>query len=293
MRFDGAKLRERAGVYARLMRLDRPIGAWLLLWPALWALWLAGEGRPEPWTVVVFVAGVVLMRSAGCVINDYADRDLDGHVRRTQHRPFARGEVSSREAFTLFAVLCLAAFCLVLTLGWFTVALSLVALVLAATYPFMKRYTHLPQVYLGMAFGWAVPMAFAAESGTIPPGGWLLYVAAVLWTTIYDTMYAMVDREDDLRMGARSTAILFGDGDRFILGVMQVFLFIVLLVVGSRFEFEWGYYHAGLAVAAGLAIWQQYLIRRREPDACFRAFLNNNWFGMAIFLGLVLHYLAL
>ncbi|MDX9739733.1 MAG: 4-hydroxybenzoate octaprenyltransferase [Gammaproteobacteria bacterium] len=285
-------MRERAGVYARLMRLDRPIGAWLLLWPALWALWLAGEGRPDPWNVVVFACGVILMRSAGCVINDYADRGIDGHVHRTRHRPFAQGEVSTREAFGLFIALSLCAFGLVLTLDRFTVALSLVALFLAATYPFMKRYTHLPQVYLGMAFGWAVPMAFAAETGAIPQGAWLLYVAAVLWTTIYDTMYAMVDREDDLRIGVKSTAILFGDGDRMIIGVLQVLLFIVLLVVGSRFGIDRGYYHAGLAVAAILALWQQCLIRSREPDACFRAFLNNNWFGMAIFIGLLLHSLA-
>jgi 4-hydroxybenzoate polyprenyltransferase len=292
MRIDGAHLRERAGVYARLMRLDRPIGAWLLLWPALWALWLAGEGKPNPWNVVVFVSGVVLMRSAGCVMNDYADRGIDGHVRRTQHRPFARGEVSTREAMGLFLALCLCAFALVLTLDWFTVSLSLVALFLAATYPFMKRYTHLPQVYLGMAFGWAVPMAFAAETGAISQGGWLLYIAAVLWTTIYDTMYAMVDREDDLRIGVKSTAILFGESDRAILGILQILLFAVLLLVGSRFGLGWGYYQAGLAVAAALALWQQYLIRDREPEACFRAFLNNNWFGMAIFIGLVLHYLA-
>jgi 4-hydroxybenzoate polyprenyltransferase len=291
MRIDGMRLRERAGVYARLMRLDRPIGAWLLLWPALWALWLAGEGSPDPWNVVVFVGGVILMRSAGCVINDYADRGIDGHVHRTRYRPFAQGEVSTREALGLFLILCLLAFGLVLTLDWFTIALSLVALFLAATYPFMKRYTHLPQVYLGMAFGWAVPMAFAAETGAVAQGGWLLYVAAVLWTTIYDTMYAMVDREDDLRIGVKSTAILFGDGDRVIIGVLQVLLFIVLLVVGSRFELDWGYYHAGLIVAAILALWQQYLIRNRDPDACFRAFLNNNWFGMAIFIGLLLHYL--
>lgn len=284
------RLRELAGVYARLMRLDRPIGTFLLLWPTLWALWLAGEGRPDIGIVVVFVLGVFLMRSAGCVINDYADRHIDGHVQRTQGRPFARGEVTEREALALFAVLCLVAFLLVLTLGTLTVALSLVAVVLAATYPFMKRYTHLPQVYLGMAFAWAVPMAFAAQTGGVPQAAWLVYIAAVLWTTVYDTMYAMVDREDDIRIGVKSTAILFGDNDRLIIGMLQALLFVVLLVVGARFSLDWGYY-TGLAVAAGFAVYQQYLIRRRVPADCFRAFLNNNWFGLAIFCGLILHYL--
>lgn len=286
---DRRRLRERAGVYARLMRLDRPIGIFLLLWPALWALWLAGGGRPDAYTVFVFVLGVVLMRSAGCVINDYADRGFDGGVRRTRERPFVRGEVSTREAAALFAVLCLAAFLLVLTLDWFTVALSLPALALAATYPFMKRYTYLPQVHLGAAFSWSVPMAFAALTGTVPREAWLLFIAAVLWTTIYDTMYAMVDREDDIRVGIRSTAILFGDNDRFILGVLQALLFVVLSVVGGKFDLGGGYTF-GLALAAGLAVYQQYLIRRREPEACFRAFLNNNWFGAAVFAGILLHY---
>lgn len=287
---DRERLRERAGVYARLMRLDRPIGIFLLLWPTLWALWLAGEGRPDVGVVLVFVLGVLLMRSAGCVINDYADRDIDARVRRTRGRPFAQGEVTSREALTLFAALCLLAFLLVLTLGRLTVALSLVAVVLAATYPFMKRYTYLPQVYLGMAFAWAVPMAFAAQTGGVPQHAWLVYIAAVLWTTIYDTQYAMVDREDDIRIGVKSTAILFGDNDRLIIGVLQLLLFAVLLLVGARFSLGWGY-HAGLAVAAGFAVYQQYLIRGREPEGCFQAFLNNNWFGLAVFCGLVLHYL--
>jgi 4-hydroxybenzoate polyprenyltransferase len=284
------KLRERAGVYVRLTRLDRPIGSLLLLWPALWALWLAGNGRPDAYTVLVFVLGVVLMRSAGCVINDYADRDFDGSVRRTRERPFARGEVSTREAMVLFTVLCLIAFLLVLTLNGFTVALSVPALALAATYPFMKRYTYLPQVHLGAAFSWSVPMAFAALTGEVPREAWLLFIAAVLWTTIYDTMYGMVDREDDLRIGVKSTAILFGDNDRLILGMLQVLLFVVLLMVGSKFDLNGGY-NFGVLLAAGLALWQQYLIRRREPAECFRAFLNNNWFGAAIFAGIALHYL--
>ena len=287
---DRQRLRERVGVYVRLARLDRPIGIFLLLWPALWALWLAGDGRADAWTVFVFVLGVVLMRSAGCVINDYADRGFDGSVRRTRERPFARGEVSTRGAMTLFATLCLIAFLLVLTLDWFTVALSVPALALAATYPFMKRYTYLPQIHLGAAFSWSVPMAFAALTGAVPREAWLLFIAAVLWTTVYDTMYAMVDREDDIRIGVKSTAILFGDNDRVILGILQALLFVVLLVVGAKFDLGGGYTF-GLLLAAGLAVYQQYLIRRREPAECFRAFLNNNWFGAAIFAGILLHYL--
>jgi len=287
---DPAHLGERAAVYARLMRLDRPIGIFLLLWPTLWALWLAAEGWPDGWILAVFVLGVLLMRSAGCVVNDYADRHIDGRVRRTRGRPFAQGLVSGREALVLFAALCLVAFALVLTLNALTIALSLVAVALAATYPFMKRYTYLPQVYLGAAFAWAVPMAFAAQTGGVPQSAWLVFLAAVLWTTVYDTFYAMVDRDDDLRIGVRSTAILFADQDRLITGALQVLLFIVLLLVGTRFELG-ASYSLGLAVAAGLAVWQQYLIRHREPQACFRAFLNNNWFGAAIFAGIVLHYL--
>ena len=290
MPIDGARLRERAGVYARLMRLDRPIGSLLLLWPTLWALWLAGEGRPDIGIVAVFVAGVLLMRSAGCVINDYADRDIDAHVNRTRDRPFAQGLVSGREAQILFIVLCMSAFVLVLTLNRLTVALSVVGAALALTYPFMKRYTYLPQVYLGIAFSWSVPMAFAAQTGTVPQAAWLVFIAAVLWTTIYDTMYAMADREDDIRIGVKSTAILFGENDRLILAVLQVLLFVVLLLVGKRFGLGWEY-QAGLAAAAVFAIYQQYLISRRIPRDCFRAFLNNNWFGMAIFCGLILHYL--
>lgn len=290
MPIDRARLRERAGVYARLMRLDRPIGSLLLLWPTLWALWLAGEGRPDIGIVAVFVAGVLLMRSAGCVINDYADRDIDAHVNRTRDRPFAQGLVSGREAQILFIVLCMSAFVLVLTLNRLTVALSVVGAVLALTYPFMKRYTYLPQVYLGIAFSWSVPMAFAAQTGTVPQAAWLVFIAAVLWTTIYDTMYAMADREDDIRIGVKSTAILFGENDRLILAVLQVLLFVVLLLVGKRFGLGWEY-QAGLAAAAVFAIYQQYLISRRIPRDCFRAFLNNNWFGLAIFCGLILHYL--
>lgn len=281
--------RERLALYARLVRLDRPIGIFLLMWPALWALWIAGEGNP-PWAVVlIFVAGVVLMRSAGCAINDYADRDFDGHVTRTRQRPLAAGLIAPREALAVFVVLSLAAFGLVLFLNWQTVALSVVALGLAVVYPFMKRYTHLPQLFLGAAFGWAVPMAFMAINETIPPLAWLLFAGTVLWALIYDTQYAMVDREDDLKVGIKSTAILFGRHDRVAIGLMQVVLLGLLAWVGALAG-RGILFYAGLAVAAGLALWHQYLIRRQDPGACFEAFLNNNYYGMAVFLGLVADY---
>lgn len=283
------KLRERLSVYARLMRLDRPIGAFLLLWPTLWALWVAGAGSPDPGVCAVFVLGVLLMRSAGCVINDFADRGFDPHVVRTRNRPLARGQATTREALALFGVLCLGAFTLVLTMNRLTVLLSFVGALLAATYPFMKRYTDLPQIYLGLAFGWAVPMAFAAQTGAVPEAAWLIYLATVLWTTAYDTMYAMVDREDDLRIGVRSTAILFGAADRLAIGFLQAAALLVLVLLGTRLELGAGYY-AGLAAATALAAYQQYLIRTRDPARCFRAFLNNNWFGTAVFAGLALHY---
>lgn len=285
-----ASVVSRAGVYARLMRLHRPIGIFLLLWPALWALWIAAEGRPDWWILFVFAAGVVLMRSAGCVINDFADRAIDRHVRRTRDRPFVRGEISEREALMLFAVLCLTAFALVLTLNSLTILLSLAGVLLAASYPFMKRYTYLPQIHLGAAFGWSVPMAFAAQTGGVPQIAWLIYLAAVLWTTAYDTMYAMVDRNDDIRIGVKSTAILFGEQDRVIIGLIQALLFLALMIVGDRLDMS-GAYYLGLSAALGLAVYQQYLIRNRRPDDCFRAFLNNNWFGAAIFCGILLHYL--
>ena len=277
------------GLYAKLVRLDRPIGIFLLMWPALWALWIAGEGSP-PWRIVlIFVAGVVLMRSAGCAINDLADRDLDGHVARTRERPIAAGLVSPKEALGVFLVLSLAAFVLVLFLDWKTVILSVVALGLAVIYPFMKRYTHVPQLFLGAAFGWAVPMAFTAITGSVPPLAWLLFGATVVWALIYDTQYAMVDREDDLRVGIKSTAILFGRHDRLIIGLLQVLLLILLGYVGYLAG-RGGWYAAGLAVAVFLTVHQQYQIRDREPAACFHAFLNNNYLGMAVFLGLVADY---
>ena len=286
-----SRLKERLVQYALLMRLHRPIGIFLLLWPTLWALWLAGAGQPDPKVLLVFVLGVVLMRSAGCVINDYADRGFDPHVARTRDRPVAAGRVSPREALGLFALLCLAAFGLVLLLNRLTVLLSLGGAALAAVYPFMKRYTHLPQVFLGAAFGWAVPMAFAAQTGSVPKLAWLLFVATVLWATVYDTMYGMVDRDDDLQIGVRSTAILFGESDRLILAVLQVVFLLTLVLVGQEAGMQ-GYYYLGVLLAAGLSLYQQYLIRRREPARCFQAFLNNNWLGAAVFAGIVLDYLA-
>jgi 4-hydroxybenzoate polyprenyltransferase len=282
--------KERLRQYALLMRLDRPIGSLLLLWPALWALWLAGAGHPQPLVVVVFVLGVVLMRSAGCVINDYADRNVDPHVARTRQRPLAAGRVTSREALSLFVVLCLLAFALVLLMNRLTVIMSFGAVILAVIYPFMKRYTHLPQVVLGMAFGWAVPMAYAAQTGAVPPVAWLLFIATVLWDTAYDTMYAMVDRPDDLRIGVKSTAILFGEADRHLIALIQGLFFVVMIMIGRQMQLG-VYYYAGLVTAMGLAAYQLLLIRRRDPGECFKAFLNNNWFGMAIFAGIVVHYL--
>ncbi len=276
-------------LYARLMRLDKPIGILLLLWPTLWALWIAGEGHPRPWVVAVFVLGVVLMRSAGCVINDFADRDFDRHVRRTASRPITAGQVSPREALVLFGVLSLLALGLVLTLDRLTVQLSLVGAFLAASYPFTKRFTHLPQAYLGVAFGWAIPMAFAAQTGEVDPRSWWLFAAVVLWALIYDTMYAMVDREDDLKIGVKSSAILFGRYDRLIIGLLQLAMLAVLLVVGRLFGLGL-WYHLGLAVAAGLMLYHQWLIRDRDRERCFRAFLHNQWIGVAIFAGLVLDY---
>lgn len=272
--------------YARLMRLHRPIGTLLLLWPTLWALWLAADGMPDPFVLTVFVLGTFLMRSAGCVINDYADRDFDGHVRRTRDRPLAVGEVEPKHALILFVVLVLVAGLLVLTQNWLTVALAFAAVALASAYPFMKRYTYLPQVWLGASFAWSVPMAFAAQTGTLPPLAWLLLSAVVLWVLVYDTQYAMVDREDDLTVGIKSTAILFDDADRLIIGLLQILLLVDLWLVGRQASLGAPYY-AGLAVAAGLAAWQQWLIRDREPAQCFRAFLNNNWFGIAVFAGIV------
>ena len=281
---------QRLGAYARLMRLHRPIGIYLLLWPAMWALWMASDGRPNLLVLGVFVAGVVLMRSAGCVINDYADRDFDPHVSRTRDRPIATGEVAPKEALKLFAVLVLVSFLLVLLMNRLTLYLSFGGLALAMLYPFMKRYTYLPQVVLGAAFSWAIPMVYAAQTGTVPREAWLLYVIAVVWTTAYDTMYGMVDREDDLKIGVKSTAILFGEADRLMIGIMQAIVIIGLFLLGNQMSLG-PFYYMGVTVAAGLSAYQQYLIRDRQPQACFQAFLNNHWLGMVVFLGLVVDYL--
>ncbi len=286
-----ALIKERARQYALLMRLNKPIGIFLLLWPTLWALWIAGEGTPDVGVAVVFVLGVVLMRSAGCVINDYADRDIDRRVARTRERPITAGRVTPKEALLLFALLCLLAFGLVLTMNPLTIKLSFIGALLALSYPFAKRYTHLPQVHLGAAFGWAVPMAYAAQTGAISNTGWLLFIATLLWATVYDTMYAMADRADDLRVGVKSTAILFGELDRLIIGLLQLTFFAVLLIVGRQAHLDL-FYYLGLGVAAGFALYHQYLIRRREPAQCFKAFLNNSWLGLAVFAGIVLHYVT-
>ena len=281
--------RERLRNYAVLVRLHRPIGILLLLWPTLWSLWIAGEGSP-PWgMVLVFSLGVAIMRSAGCAINDYADRDFDGHVARTESRPIAAGLVKPGEAIAVFVTLSLLAASLLIFLNWPTRFMSLVALGLATLYPFMKRFTHLPQVVLGAAFGWAVPMVFMALTGSLPLLAWLLFLSAILWALIYDTQYAMVDREDDLKIGVKSSAILFGRYDNLIIGVLQVVMIGLLILIGilsDRSEL----YYLGIAAAAVLFIYQQWLTREREPKACFKAFMNNNLFGMVVFVGLVLDF---
>jgi len=278
------------GEYGKLMRLDRPIGILLLLWPTLWALWIAGEGRPDESVFAVFVLGVIVMRSAGCVVNDLADRRFDPHVKRTRDRPLALGTVSVAEALCLFAGLMLIAFGLVLTQNRLTITLAFVGAFLAATYPFMKRFTSLPQLYLGVAFGWGVPMAFAAQTAALPQISWLMFLIIVVWAIIYDTMYAMVDREDDLKLGLRSTAILFDEADRFIIGVLQLIFFAGLMLLAPMADLgKW--YWLGLAGAAIAAIYQQLLIRDRDPASCFRAFLNNNALGASVFAGIALDYL--
>ncbi|WP_020407422.1 4-hydroxybenzoate octaprenyltransferase [Hahella ganghwensis] len=276
-------------IYLHLMRVDRPIGTYLVLWPTLWALWAAAEGIPTIKNLIIFTLGAFLMRSAGCVINDFADRRLDGHVKRTKHRPLATGLVSSKEALILFASLLGLSFILVLLTNTFTILLAFGGAALAAIYPFMKRHTHLPQVFLGAAFAWSIPMAFAAEINTLPEEVWLLYTATVVWTVAYDTMYAMVDRDDDLKIGIKSTAILFGDADKMIIAILQVMTLGILTIAGQHLELG-VFYALGLVTAAVLFIYQQHLIRYRNRDHCFKAFLNNHWAGMAVFIGMALDY---
>jgi 4-hydroxybenzoate polyprenyltransferase len=280
---------DRVRQYWVLARFDKPIGILILLWPALWALWVAGDGKPDLLVLTVICLGVVLMRAAGCVINDYADRDFDPHVERTRQRPIASGRVKPKEALMIFVVLCLCAFGMVLLLNIYTIMLSFIAAFLAASYPFMKRYTQLPQAYLGIAFGWAVPMAFTAQINSIPPVAWVMYLAVLLWALVYDTMYAMVDKDDDLKIGVKSTAILFGAYDRQIMAGLQVLILGLLITVGQMAHTGWPYY-VSILIAAGLSAYQQKLIFHRDKALCFKAFLNNNWFGLAVFLGLVVDY---
>jgi 4-hydroxybenzoate polyprenyltransferase len=275
--------------YVRLMRLDRPIGIWLLLWPTLWAVWIASRGRPTPQIFIIFVAGTVLMRSAGCAINDYADRSFDPHVARTQNRPLAAARITTLEALMLFALLSLAALILALQLNRFTLLFALGGAFLAVTYPFIKRFLSVPQMYLGVTFGWGIPMAFAAQLEHVPRIAWLLLLANVLWVTVYDTQYAMVDRDDDLKIGVRSTAILFGDSDRHIIAVLQAMTLVSLYFVGTAIR-AGRWYNAGLFAAAIFFIYQLWLIRGRDREGCFRAFLNNNYVGMAVFIGVLLEY---
>jgi 4-hydroxybenzoate polyprenyltransferase len=274
---------------ARLMRLDKPIGIFLLLWPLLWALWIASGGLPPLRLLAIFIAGTVVMRSAGCIINDFADRDIDPHVKRTRDRPLAARRLSPQEALTLFALLIALALWLVTRLDTQTVQYAFVGAGLTVSYPFMKRFFPLPQLYLGAAFGWAIPMAFVATLGHVPQLGWLLFLVTVLWAGVYDTIYAMVDRDDDLKLDVKSSAILFGESDRLIIATMQGLVLAGLLALGPLRGLGWPYY-AGLALGAALFGWQQWLIRKRERDACFRAFLNNNLFGLAVFAGVALDY---
>ncbi|KZN52546.1 4-hydroxybenzoate octaprenyltransferase [Pseudoalteromonas luteoviolacea] len=273
--------------YKQLMRIDKPIGTFLLLWPTMWSLWLASEGMPSFLHIVVFGAGTFMMRSAGCVINDYADRKVDGSVKRTAMRPLARGAVSEKEALTLFFVLVLLSFLLVLTLNWQTIALSVGGVLLAALYPFMKRYTHLPQVVLGAAFSWGIPMSFMAATGEVPLVAWLLFIANVLWTVAYDTMYAMVDRDDDVKIGVKSTAILFGKWDRHIIALLNICFLMCMLIVGVHFMLG-TWYWATLIIATMMLVYLQREIVERNRDACFKAFLNNNYVGLTIFIGVLL-----
>ena len=273
----------------QLIRFDKPIGTLLLLWPTLWALWIAAGGLPDWDLLLIFILGTILMRSAGCVINDLADRHWDGKVDRTSTRPLVTGAVTVKEARLLFIGLLTMAFILVLFTNPLTVKLSFGAVALASTYPFMKRYTHLPQLVLGAAFSWSIPMAFAAQTGELPADLWLIYLANLLWTTAYDTKYAMVDREDDLVVGIKSTAILFGQHDRLLIGLLQVTFLALMIIAGDRFGLGTPYY-LGLVGAAALCVYHQYLIRERNPASCFKAFLHNNWVGAVIFTGLVLNF---
>ncbi len=275
--------------YGKLMRIDKPVGVWLLLWPTLWALWLAGEGHPNQGLFVVFVVGVFIMRSAGCVLNDYVDRNIDPYVERTRNRPIASGAVAPTEALTLFVALGLIAIGLATMLNRPAQLLAIVAAGLTLAYPFIKRFVSIPQFILGAAFGWAVPMVFAAQTGTVPQLAWVVFGAALIWAVIYDTYYAMVDREDDRKLGVKSTAPLFGDADLFVLGGLQLIMLLALVFVGLRAELGFWYY-LSVAIAAGLMAYHQWLARDRQPAGCFAAFLHNHFIGLVVFIGIVLHY---
>lgn len=285
-----SELTKKLTAIKQITRMDKPIGTYLLLWPTYWALWIASDGWPTLHMLAVFSLGVFFMRSAGCVINDYADRKIDGAVKRTQNRPLVTGALSSSEALQLFASFVLLAFALVLTLSNYTIMLSFVAVLLAASYPFMKRITHFPQLVLGAAFSWGMIMAFAQEQGQIPVVAWLLFSANVLWTIAYDTMYAMVDRDDDLRIGVKSTAIIFGDNDKRIILFLQLMTLALLFTVGDLLAFGWPY-QLSLVIAAGFFCYQQILIAGRERERCFQAFLNNHYVGLIVFIGVTVEYL--
>ncbi len=275
--------------YLDLIRFNRPVGTYLVLWPTLWALWLAAEGMPDIHLLIIFSLGTFLMRSAGCAINDFADRNIDGHVKRTANRPIAAGRITPKQALIFCAALCVIAFILVLFTNLKTILLSIGAVALAGCYPFMKRYTYFPQVILGAAFSWSIPMAFAAQRNELPPTLWVIFSAVVLWTVVYDTFYAMVDRDDDLKIGVKSTAILFGSDDKIITGFLQASVIFIFVLIGNQFELGYWYYIAVIG-AALLFVYQQYLIRHRNRDDCFKAFLNNQWVGAIIFAGIFLHY---
>ncbi len=273
--------------YFRLMRLDKPIGIYLLLWPTLWALFLAADGFPRIDLLIIFILGVALMRSAGCVINDYADRDIDRHIKRTELRPITSGEVSAKNALKLFAVLIITAFVLVTFTNLLTIKLAFIAAFLATLYPFTKRWTHLPQFVLGLAFAMSVPMAFAATNNTVPNSAWFIFAATVVWTVAYDTMYAMVDRDEDIKTGVKSTAILFAKFDKLIIGILQVLLMFLLLKIGKIFNLSI-FYDISLIISAFLMVYHQFLLKKREKSACFHAFLHNNYIGMVIFIGIAI-----
>ena len=282
--------KQKLQAYAQLMRIDKPIGTLLLLWPTLWALWVAAQGFPDLTILLVFILGVFLMRSAGCVINDFADRNIDGFVERTKNRPLPSGRAKKTEALLLFLILASSSFLLVLTQNRLTIQLSFIGILLAFSYPFIKRFTHLPQFVLGLAFSWAIPMAYAAQAGELPAVVWLLFTINILWTIAYDTLYAMVDRDDDLKIGVKSTAILFAEYDRLIIGILQLTCLLLLILLGRMQALNWIYF-AGLLLVSALFIRQQIQIRARKKKACFKAFLDNNYVGLTIFAALFLSYL--